>query len=364
MIVKSLQEKEVVALPRSTDVRPNSPAADPSSADLSNVVPFARPRAVRQAPEIPAPEAIRGTHSGVWRERAPFLAFAALSLALHGAALWMLALEPEPLASIGEQVISIEIVVGATAPAGVAQAPGEVDVQAAATEVQEAEPPRETEEKMTEQPQEVPVAAPEEKAPEEKKPEQTETPPETKVAEALKEQEQKPRETSSDPEVALVQPPDDKPPEDKPREEKPPERKAAPKPVHNAAPAKEPRRIDAPTKHQAQKQAKAAPSSAANNVGVGRSDNNSNYAGLVSAHLRRHQRYPPEARSRHEQGTATVTFALDGSGHVTTARLIKGSGIPSIDQEAQAMVRRASPFPPPPSRHAVSFTVPVSFRLN
>jgi TonB family protein len=49
---------------------------------------------------------------------------------------------------------------------------------------------------------------------------------------------------------------------------------------------------------------------------------------------------------------------------VTSARLARGSGIASIDQEVQAMVRRASPFPAPPAGHTQSFTVPVSFRLN
>jgi protein TonB len=80
--------------------------------------------------------------------------------------------------------------------------------------------------------------------------------------------------------------------------------------------------------------------------------------------LRRHQQYPPDARSRGEQGTATVSFSLDGGGRVTSARLARGSGIGSLDQEVQAMVRRASPFPAPPSRQSVSFTVPVTFRLN
>src|SRR2546421_480132 len=89
-------------------------------------------------------------------------------------------------------------------------------------QAREIAPPREAEQKATEQPQDVPVAA-EEKAPE-AKPEQTEAPPETKLAGAPQEQEEKPRETSSDPEVALVPPP----------EQKPPHPKAATKVVHNA----------------------------------------------------------------------------------------------------------------------------------
>jgi len=71
-----------------------------------------------------------------------------------------------------------------------------------------------------------------------------------------------------------------------------------------------------------------------------------------------------DVRSRGQQGTATVSFSLDGGGRVTAARLVRGSGIASIDQEVQAMVRRSSPFPAPPSGRSVSFTVPVSFRLN
>jgi protein TonB len=98
-------------------------------------------------------------------------------------------------------------------------------------------------------------------------------------------------------------------------------------------------------------------------MGVGRSDHDTNYPGLVAAHLRRYQQYPSDAHGRGDQGTATVTFNLDGSGRVTSARLAHGSGIASLDQEVQAMVRRASRFP---LRRAVvqSFTVPVRFRLN
>ena len=164
-------------------------------------------------------------------------------------------------------------------------------------------------------------------------------------------------------EVTLLPQPEEKPVE-KTAEPKPVQA-APPKPVKDIKPAKEPRRIAAPTRDTAAKEAKAStPSTAANNIGVGRSDNATNYAGLVSAHLRRHQQYPSEARSRGDQGTATVSFSLDGGGRVTSSRLVGGSGIASIDQEVQAMVRRASPFPAPPGGQGRSFTVPIAFRLN
>lgn len=105
-------------------------------------------------------------------------------------------------------------------------------------------------------------------------------------------------------------------------------------------------------------------SAAAGGVGRGRSDASSNYRGMVAAHLARHKRFPADARSRGSQGSATVTFALDGGGRVTNVRLARGSGVASLDQEATAMVRRASPFPAPPGGRGMSFTVPVSFRIN
>jgi protein TonB len=289
-------------------------------------------------------------------------------------------------------------VVGATAPAGIAITQGEQQVNsAAAPDPQPADPQREAETQATEQPPAVQHAAAE-SAPEEKPIERPAEPPkpqeletavdpepaniEPKPAIAMVESPKpedataKPKEIPPDAaEMTLLPQPKEKPEEAKPtpKPEQPAEAKqtpkpkqaAPPKPVRNVAPAKERRRLEAPTRERAAQQANAAaPSTAANNIGVGRSDNATNYAGLVSAHLRRHQQYPAEARSRGDQGTATVSFSLDGGGRVTSARLARGSGIAIIDQEVQAMVRRASPFPAPPGGRAQSFTVPVSFRLN
>jgi protein TonB len=338
-----------------------------AGADLHNVVPFARtvgggaqaPEIVLDAMRLPAP---RGS-----RERLRLIALVALSLMVHGGLLFAAWRDPVPLVSIGMEVMSIELVIGAAAPAGVAQTAGASELQAAAPEPQQAKPEEQAEQKATEQPPEVQIAA-EEKAPEQvAEPEATpaEPQPSAAMAETPKPEEAsaKPSEMSEAPAISLPPRPREKQIERKP-ETKPVQAQPR-KPVQRAAPAKESRRIDAPTKERASKQAKAsAPSTAANNVGIGRSDANSNYAGLVSAHLRRHQQYPADARGRGDQGTATVSFSLDGGGRVTSSRLVRGSGISSIDQEVQAMVRRASPYPAPPSGRAASFTVPVTFRLN
>jgi len=354
-----------------------------------NVVPFMRPGGARAAPTVALPaDVARQATTGLSRERAWLAVFATLSLAAHGALFAAFWREPTPLASIGVEVISVEIVVGATAPAGIAATTqGEQQVQFAAAPEREATETDRAEEKATAQPQTVEVAreetAPEQKTKQPKAQEAKPDAPKFEIAAAPQEPAQaeqkpavamvetpapdtataKPQETPPLPtEVTLLPQPEEKP-EKKP--EPKPVQAAPPKPVKDATPAKEPRRLAAPTREQAAREAKAStPSTAANNVGVGRSDNASNYAGLISAHLRRHQQYPSDARSRGDQGTATVSFSLDGGGRVTSARLARGSGIASIDQEVQAMVRRASPFPAPPGGRAQSFTVPVSFRLN
>jgi len=378
--------------------------ANDTGADLANVVPFMRPREGRTAPSVALPtDGVRLPPANLARQRARLAAFFIASVALHAGLFMALWREPPPLASIGLEVMSVEIVLGATAPAGAAAAEGEQQTNSAAapqTEVVEAE---KAEAKATAQEQTVEVAR-QETAPEQPQTEvaKSETPPEPKTDEAKPEAPnseiaatpEKP--TEQTPAVTIVEAPTPDsatatpqgtppaateisstdlgrvtllpPPEEKAIERKSepkPMRTAPPKPVKDTRPAKEQRRIAAPTRENASREAKAStPSTAANNIGVGRSDRDTNYPGLVAAHLRRYQQYPSDARGRGDQGTATVSFSLDGNGRVTSTRLAGGSGIASIDQEVQAMVRRASPFPAPPSGHAQSFTVPVRFRLN
>lgn len=132
--------------------------------------------------------------------------------------------------------------------------------------------------------------------------------------------------------------------------------------IKRSKPVEKPR----PQKIQPKRQATTtAPASAASSgIGQGRSSADSNYLGLVAAHLARHKRFPPEASSAGRTGIAAVTFVIDGQGHVVSAQLARSSGVPSLDAETQEMVRRASPFPAPPSGQGTSFTVPVNFSLR
>lgn len=388
----------------SVPVRPERPssALDDTAVDLSNVVPFMRPRAAAdEVPTVALPASeVRQAAGGLSRERLALAAFLAASLALHGALLSFLWREPDPLASVGVQVISLEIVLGTNAPAGLAPTPGEADAQsaaAAATEPQPTEPVREAEQRATEQPQEAPIAqqdaAPEqtselERQADEPQPadseaaakpvQQSEPKPSVAMVESPRPEEATatPRETPPDTlDVTLLPQPEEPPkkPVEEPRPEqrkaepkvqpKQEQKKAAPKPAPQKAAA--PQRIAAPTKDRASERATpSTPSTMANNIGRGRSDRDTNYRGIVAAHLRRYQQYPADARSRGEQGTAAVTFTIGGGGGVTSVSLSRSSGIASIDREVQAMVRRASPFPAPPGGRPQSFTVPVGFRIQ
>jgi periplasmic protein TonB len=83
------------------------------------------------------------------------------------------------------------------------------------------------------------------------------------------------------------------------------------------------------------------------------------------AHLDRHKRYPAERSQKSAE--ILVSFALDRTGHVLSADIVKGSGDAAFDQAALAMVRRSDPVPQPPpgvADEGLKFTLPVIFRVK
>ena len=81
----------------------------------------------------------------------------------------------------------------------------------------------------------------------------------------------------------------------------------------------------------------------------------------LQAHL---QRYRSKVRATPDRnaGVVKVRFSIDDSGNVLSVALAQSSGMPELDDNAVATVRRASPVPPPPpgmSRR--SFVIPVAF---
>jgi periplasmic protein TonB len=87
---------------------------------------------------------------------------------------------------------------------------------------------------------------------------------------------------------------------------------------------------------------------------------------LVS-HLNRFKRYPDGARARGSQGSVLVEFTVDRSGKVVTSRVLQHSGSTVLDEEAIAVLQRASPLPSPPAEMAgelFPLTLPIQFRIK
>ena len=83
--------------------------------------------------------------------------------------------------------------------------------------------------------------------------------------------------------------------------------------------------------------------------------------------INRHKKYPHKARRKGAQGTVEVVFTLDRSGKVLTTRLRDSSGFNLLDEEAIAVLERASPFPAPPAEMAglsMKLVLPITFNIK
>jgi protein TonB len=91
------------------------------------------------------------------------------------------------------------------------------------------------------------------------------------------------------------------------------------------------------------------------------------WRGLLVAHLQKFKRYPKGAVARREQGTVSVSFTIDRTGHVLARSIIKSSGFVNLDQEALDMIQHAEPLPafaPSMKQESRDFVVPIRFYLN
>lgn len=354
-----------------------SPAENSSPSPLSNVILLANWRTdANAAIPVVADAAMRPLPW--WNDRANRIRlalFLTVSLAAHGALFAFFNREPEPFASIGIEAISVEIVLGDNRVAGAANTPSQdtSDVQSAPSpdEKKPEDSVRETarkepEEIRPDQPEESETRPPEQAAPspvedakaENPQPVEAETPqaapPE---AQALH---QEPTPEPQQPEIVAQQKPSENPtfmaPAAAPQKAEPKKETAA-KPV-----PKKPRSAHRSTSNGTERRDRAPPASEARNtssgIGMGRSNANSNYVGIVRAHIARFARAPGE------QGRATIGFSLDSGGSVTSVRLVSSSGSSSLDQAAVATARRASPFPAPPPGAPRSFTLPIVFGIR
>ncbi len=146
------------------------------------------------------------------------------------------------------------------------------------------------------------------------------------------------------PEVVLAQVPKPQPP--------------APKPVKKAEKIVKPAHKPTADKTAAPKPVNAAPAreTAASESGTP-SMSTASWQSMVSARLNGVKHCPAGGGD----GTASVGFAISGSGGVSGARLVRSSGNGEIDAEAVSMIHRAAPYPPTPSGSTISLTVPIHF---
>lgn len=91
------------------------------------------------------------------------------------------------------------------------------------------------------------------------------------------------------------------------------------------------------------------------------------WEGLVLGALNKAKRYPSAASFRRQQGVPYIRFVLDRQGKVLSVRLERSSGFRSLDDEALALPKRASPLPKPPKDvrgDTIELVVPVEFFLR
>jgi periplasmic protein TonB len=73
------------------------------------------------------------------------------------------------------------------------------------------------------------------------------------------------------------------------------------------------------------------------------------------------KKYPESARSRHIQGRVKVKFVLLADGSLGDVQIVKSSRHKNLDEAAVNAVKKAAPFPKPPS---FLFKTPVTLQVN
>jgi protein TonB len=172
------------------------------------------------------------------------------------------------------------------------------------------------------------------------------------------------------------------PPRAVPRAERPPERKQraekpgrgpadgakaepAEKPVKKAGVARKPETADkgAPAgKRGAEKKPEKAASKAGSTASSPASAGAMESYGLaVNRHVQRYKRYPGEAAKAGMKGAVRLSISIGGAGNLSAARVTGSSGHALLDSEALATVRRAAPYPRPPSGAKAQFSLTLRY---
>lgn len=188
-------------------------------------------------------------------------------------------------------------------------------------------------------------------------------PPAERVQEDQPKEQQRLKPEATEPMPELVKAPDPDPvaPAD------PKQEKVEQLPVQAAPPPSPEQAIASAPQVEAEKKDKTAAASVRGVEGPKRTVTLPTWTSNLLNLLERNKRYPAAARDRNEQGTVHVVFVIDRQGRLLTAEVQRTSGSAALDAEALAMMRRAAPFPPPPTVLAgerISLSLPILFRFR
>jgi periplasmic protein TonB len=92
-----------------------------------------------------------------------------------------------------------------------------------------------------------------------------------------------------------------------------------------------------------------------------------NWEAQLLQHLDRYKRYPAWAERRGQEDVVQLQVRVDRDGQVVARRIVGGRGYALLDEEALALLARASPLPPPPPEVAerdLEFRLPVAFYID
>ncbi len=301
-----------------------------------------------------------------WRDAGRWFAAAALVLCAHAAGAYAVRMTEEIVQPAGAEPAAMVVELVDEPQAPVAEQVAEQAQPETTPEPQkqvEPETPPEPEPVVEPKPEPVPDPVPEptpEPAPapkpEEIVPDLTEAPkPEIALPKPVEEPKPVEKPEPKKPEPKKIEKP-------KPKPEKPRKRVEKPKP-QRAEKAPETRQASAPQVDAAEG-AKATASRKGQlfaSVGV----SSARWEARLQAHMQRNARFLQRRSGGSARGLVQITFVIDPSGNVLSARLAGTSGDPALDRLALEVARRASPVPAPPpafARARMPINLPIRFQ--
>jgi TonB family protein len=72
-----------------------------------------------------------------------------------------------------------------------------------------------------------------------------------------------------------------------------------------------------------------------------------------------HKTTPRSAQLRGAKGTVEMDVKVDGNGMITDYQMVKSSGVPILDREADLIIMRVGSFESPPGRSPTELVIPI-----